>query len=66
MGAAWRRWLPSSAACKAFVIKHWLIICFFFATLIALTAPAPGRAVSSVVVSGPVVADCAGRAGPVS
>ncbi len=44
--AAAGKWL------RAFVLKHWLPLCFLVATLIALTAPAPGRAVASVLVSG--------------
>ena len=44
--AATGRWL------RAFALKHWLPLCFLVATLIALTAPAPGRAVASVMVSG--------------
>jgi hypothetical protein len=41
----------AAQATKAFVLKHWLPLCFLVATLIALTAPVPGRAVVSVTAS---------------
>ena len=49
---AWRdRLAAAPGAIRAFILKHWLPLCFLVATLIALTAPAPGKAVASVVVS---------------
>lgn len=45
-----RRAAAARKAVTQFGVKHWLPLCFLVATVIALTAPAPGRAVVSVTV----------------